>query len=98
MKKTELTIPEKIAIEKGIMEEGDTLENVYKRVARTIAQVETAETRDEWTKAFSDIMTKGYFLPNFPCLRNGSREDGLVTSNLSACFVLDIEDSRDALS
>jgi ribonucleoside-diphosphate reductase alpha chain len=88
---------EKVLLEKGIIKEGEDFSSVLKRVAKNIAQIETPERREYWENKFFDIMDKNYFLPNFPTLLHGAREDGQILGNLSACFVLDIEDSLDGI-
>jgi ribonucleoside-diphosphate reductase alpha chain len=72
--------------------------DMFKRIAKAVAEAEkkfkdpkidikTAEKR------FLDLMTKWDFLPNSPTLMNAGRELG----QLSACFVLPVEDSMDKI-
>ncbi len=73
----------------------ETPEEMFRRVARTIAAVDRKydklsdddikNTEDE----FYDVMASLDFLPNSPTLMNAGRE----MQQLSACFVLPIEDS-----
>ena len=70
-------------------------EDMFRRVASVIARAD--EQYGEDTKkseaAFFDIMTSLKFLPNSPTLMNAGRELG----QLSACFVLPIEDSMEGI-
>ena len=73
-------------------------EDMFRRVAKNIATAdsyygktagEAAETENE----FFDMMTDLDFLPNSPTLMNAGRE----LQQLSACFVLSIEDSMESI-
>ena len=71
----------------------ETPEDMFRRVARHVAAAEKIydwETRpDECEERFYEIMSSLEFLPNSPTLMNAGRELG----QLSACFVLPIEDN-----
>ena len=72
----------------------ETPEDLFRRVARTIAAVEgqygaDAEQRALWEERFYRLMASGVFMPNSPTLMNAGREMGM----LSACFVLPVRDS-----
>ncbi len=75
----------------------ETPEDLFRRVARNIAQAErgyaAAERADaavaEWEQRFLDLMTSLRFLPNSPTLGNAGRP----LQQLAACFVLPVEDS-----
>jgi ribonucleoside-diphosphate reductase alpha chain len=75
----------------------ETPEQMFRRVARSVAQADlqhgTPEDAANSEQAFFDIMTALEFLPNSPTLMNAGRN----LAQLSACFVLPIEDSMDSI-
>jgi len=75
----------------------ETPEEMFARVASAVASVErrygaSAQTR-ETADSFCHLMQSFDFLPNSPTLVNA----GLPNGQLSACFVLPIEDSMDSI-
>lgn len=72
----------------------ETIEELFHRVASTIAKADAAygSTGDEireLEERFYNMMTEREFMPNSPTLMNAGRPLG----QLSACFVLPVEDS-----
>jgi len=75
-------------------EEGKIIETpaqMFRRVARAIAKVD--ENPEESDKEFYGVMSKLEFLPNSPTLFNA----GAPLKQLSACFVLPVEDSLESI-
>jgi len=76
----------------------ETPVDLFKRVASTIANADRefgasdAEV-EETTNKFYEFISKKYFMPNSPTLMNAGRELG----QLSACFVLPVEDSLEGI-
>lgn len=73
-------------------------EEMFERVARSIAEVDleygaTREDVDLLAEQFYELMGTGQFLPNSPTLMNA----GTPMGQLSACFVLPVEDSMEGI-
>ena len=75
----------------------ETPEQMFRRVARSVAEADLQHGSPEETaaseEAFFEVMTSLEFLPNSPTLMNAGRN----LAQLSACFVLPIEDSMDGI-
>ena len=80
---------------------GNVLEDhdgMFRRVARNLSEAELRYGADECERQavedeFHDIMTHLEFVPNSPTLMNAGRE----LQQLSACFVIPIEDTLDSI-
>lgn len=75
--------------ERTLIESPDAL---FKRVAEYISSCEK-ENAAKWNKTFYEVMSELKFLPNSPTLMNA----GCDNAQLSACFVLPIEDSLESI-
>ncbi|MHC4623624.1 MAG: adenosylcobalamin-dependent ribonucleoside-diphosphate reductase [Planctomycetota bacterium] len=76
----------------------ETPAQLFSRVAAMVARAETrygaaAGEIKNWHREFYNLMASMRFLPNSPALMNANRPHGM----LSACFVLPIEDSIEAI-
>jgi len=76
----------------------ETPAQLFSRVAWLVAQAEAKYGADgdeikQWHRKFYDLIASLKFLPNSPALMNANRPNGM----LSACFVLPIEDSIEAI-
>jgi ribonucleoside-diphosphate reductase alpha chain len=72
-------------------------EDLFRRVARAIARADASfegpDQVDETARTFYRLLTSLDFIPNSPTLMNAGRRLG----QLSACFVLPVEDSIDSI-
>ena len=99
--KVELTSTARVVMEKRYLKQidgqvGETPEDMFYRVASVVADVEqkygkSAQETKELAKDFYHMMANLEFMPNSPTLMNAGRDLG----QLSACFVLPIEDTME---
>jgi len=75
----------------------ETPEGLFQTVARAVAEVEFSFAGkaqvEMWEEKFYDLLTSLDFLPNSPTLMNAGKPLG----QLSACFVLPVEDSMEGI-
>jgi len=75
----------------------ETPEELFRRVARHVAHAEVlldaGADEQVWEERFYRAMTRLEYLPNSPTLMNAGRELG----QLSACFVIPVEDSMESI-
>jgi len=73
----------------------ETPDQMFRRVADHVASAEVrfGEDRSDFSVRFGEMMSEGIFLPNSPTLMNA----GLALGQLSACFVIPIEDSMEGI-
>ncbi|MEN3045498.1 MAG: vitamin B12-dependent ribonucleotide reductase [Candidatus Hydrothermales bacterium] len=82
-------------------EKGEVIETpreMFERVAKAIAEVDKnypyfRDRVDEIEEKFYYMMSQGFFLPNSPTLMNAGTKMG----QLSACFVLPVDDSMEGI-
>ncbi len=76
-------------LQKRYLWPGETPEGMLRRVANFVGWRESDRTKDE----FFGMMDRLEFLPNSPTLMNAAKPGG----QLSACFVLPVEDSMESI-
>jgi len=94
---TALTVLEKRYLTKDDKGQVEKPEEMFRRVAKNIASAEliygTEADVEVWEEEFYQVMANLEFLPNSPTLMNAGRE----LQQLSACFVLPIDDSMESI-
>lgn len=76
----------------------ETVKDIFWRVSSSVAKGDSVfganeEQVDRQAKSFYQLMAEQKFLPNTPCLVNAGR----AKQQLSACFVLPIDDSMESI-
>ena len=75
----------------------ETPAELFERVARAVSEAElllgTAAKAAHWQEIFESLLTRLDFLPSSPVLMNA----GTPMGQLSACFVLPVEDCMDSI-
>ncbi|MCD4796875.1 MAG: ribonucleoside reductase class II, partial [Candidatus Cloacimonetes bacterium] len=72
-------------------ENGKTLENWEKMITRVAENISGGDSRKK--EKYLKLLDSGYFLPNSPTLMNAGND----LQQLSACFVLPLEDSMESI-
>lgn len=81
-------------LNKRYLLKGETPFSLFNRVARCVGEAEAnSNLTSIWSERFYNLMANMIFLPNTPCLLNAGRKKG----QLSACFVIGIEDDLDSI-
>jgi len=76
---------------------GELIETLPEDMFRRVARALVANEKDNWAVweyKFFELMSNMRWLPNSPTLMNA----GTPVQNMSACFLLDIEDTRESIA
>lgn len=80
-------------LQQRYFQQGEDWNALCRRVADAVASAEREEDRKKWSDVFYDMIYRRDFLPNSPTLMNAGTDMG----QLSACFVLPVEDSMEGI-
>lgn len=80
-------------LEKRYFRKDEGWPDICRRVAHAVARAEGNGAELRWIEKFYDAIYNLDFLPNSPCLMNAGTE----LNQLSACFVLPVEDSMEGI-
>ncbi len=87
----------KVLRNRYLRSDNETPRQLLERVARAVAAAELyysdADSSREWEKKFLELMASFRFLPNSPTLMNAGCKGG----QLSACYVLPVEDTMNGI-
>lgn len=83
----------KVILEKRYLRDGESPEDLFRRVARAISQAEPTESCKIWETKFFEMLSTLKFLPNSPTLVNAGTQKGC----LSACFVVTPDDTMESI-
>jgi ribonucleoside-diphosphate reductase alpha chain len=75
------------------LQNGETVEDLFRRVSKAVSSVEPPNNIQNWEHKFYDIMANLEFIPNSPTLFNAGKENG----TLSGCFYFSIEDDMESI-
>jgi ribonucleoside-diphosphate reductase alpha chain len=82
-----------VVLERRYLGPDESPYDMFRRVARNIASAEKEADAGHWEEEFYRVMADLEFLPNSPTLMNAGKD----LQQLSACFVLPIEDSMESI-
>jgi len=82
-----------VVLERRYLGPGESPYDMFRRVAHNIASAENEADAGCWEEEFYRVMANLEFLPNSPTLMNAGKD----LQQLSACFVLPIEDSMESI-
>ena len=89
---TELTENAKLILQSRYLQENETPDDMFWRVAQAVAKAEKGSSV-AWTETFHKLLSSLKFLPNSPTLVNAGTEQGC----LSACFCISPEDTMESI-
>jgi len=87
-----LSLLDKRYLKKGVDGKKETPSQMFRRVAKAVASIEKSHGNNPeyWSKAFYNLMSNRYFIPNTPCLANAGNSE---LNYLFACYAFEVGDS-----